>query len=200
MHDEKNLSAALIIMTQEDMAVRAKLASDGSLFQGYHPEMEEVHRRNAENLRQIVERYGWPTRSKVGDEASKAAFLILQHAIGEPDFQRRGLRWLEEAATAGDIPPLEVAMLEDRIRCFEGMPQRFGTQFDWDADGQMSPHPVENPVGVDERRAAVGLPPLVQAIQEMRQQVAESSEVPPVDWAERKRAEQVWLRKVGWRP
>jgi hypothetical protein len=39
----------------------------------------------------------------------------------------------------GDAPALQAAMLEDRIRAFEGRPQRYGTQFDWDANGEPSP-------------------------------------------------------------
>jgi hypothetical protein len=185
-------------MAEEDQAVRAELAADGSLFHRYHPRMEEVHRRNAAALLEIVERHGWPVRALVGEQAARAAWIILQHAIGDPSLQRRGLGWLQ-AAARGEVAPIEVAMLEDRIRCYEGRPQRYGTQFDWDASGQLSPYPVEDPEGVDRRRASIGLGPLDEAVRSMREQMAQGPEMPPKDWAERQRQNELWLQKVGWR-
>ncbi|MFO0636921.1 MAG: DUF6624 domain-containing protein [Nannocystaceae bacterium] len=78
---------------------------------------------------------GLPRRSRVGEQAAGAAFRIVQHAIGEPAFMRAMLPLLREAAERGELPPAMVATLEDRICVFEGRPQRYGTQYDWDADG-----------------------------------------------------------------
>jgi hypothetical protein len=50
----------LVSMKEEDLRVRAELAADGSLFDGYHPRMEEVHRHNASQLREIIDVHGWP--------------------------------------------------------------------------------------------------------------------------------------------
>jgi len=197
--DLDHIREKLIAMAEEDQAVRAELAADGSLFHRYHPRMEEVHRRNAAALLEIVERHGWPVRSLVGEQAGRAAWIILQHAIGDPSLQRRGLGWLQEASARGEVAPIEVAMLEDRIRCYEGRPQRYGTQFDWDASGQLSPYPVEDPEGVDRRRASIGLGPLDEAVRSMREQMAQGPEMPPKDWAERQRQNELWLQKVGWR-
>jgi hypothetical protein len=197
--DTDYIREKLVAMAEEDQAVREELGADGSLFHGYHPRMEEVHRRNAAALLEIVERHGWPVQSLVGEHAARAAWIILQHAIGNPSLQRRGLRWLQEAAALGEVAPVEVAMLEDRIRCYEGRPQRYGTQFDWDASGQISPYPVEDPEGVDRRRAAIGLGPLDEAVRLMRELMAQGPEVPPTDWAERQRQKELWLRTVGWR-
>ena len=57
---DDELRANLVALIAEDDAVRARLAADGSLFEGYHPEMEAVHHRNAEALRDILARVGWP--------------------------------------------------------------------------------------------------------------------------------------------
>jgi hypothetical protein len=67
-----------------------------------------------------------------------AAWQIVQHAIGDPEFQRRSLELVRGAARRGDADPLQVAMLDDRILFFEGRLQLYGTQFDWDANGQTS--------------------------------------------------------------
>ncbi|MBZ0234502.1 MAG: hypothetical protein K8M05_19380, partial [Deltaproteobacteria bacterium] len=130
-----DLARELVAMIARDDETRARLAADGSLFAGYHPEMEAVHRASAARLRELVAVHGWPGRTLVGEEAASAARRIVQHAIGEPDFLRAMLPVLQAAAAAGEVAPAEVAMLDDRIRVLEGRPQRYGTQYDWDDAG-----------------------------------------------------------------
>jgi hypothetical protein len=152
------LQRELLAMAADDLRRREELASDGSLFEGYHPRIREVHERNASRLLIILEEHGWPGRSLVGEDAAEAAWIILQHAIGNPALQRRGLALLREAAAAGEIPMVQVAMLDDRIRTLEGRGQRYGTHFDWDEQGLMSPLPIEDEENVDARRREIGLP------------------------------------------
>lgn len=186
-------------MMEEDQRVRAELAADGSLFDGYHPRMELVHRRNAARLSAILDRCGWPGRSQVGSDGAHAAWLIVQHAVGDPVLQRRCLELLRAAAAQGEAALLDVAMLDDRIRVHEGRPQRYGTQYDWDSTGQLSPLPIEAPEHVDERRRAVGLGPLAEQTRRQREFAAQANERPPADWAARQREMNDWFRSRGWR-
>lgn len=198
---QPELRAELLAMAGEDRRVRAELAQTGELFQvGYHPRMEQVHRRHAQRLRAILSQYGWPDREMVGADGSEAGWLIAQHAIGDPELQRQVLRHLERLAERGAVPRWQAALLEDRIRFFEGRPQRYGTQFDWDETGQLSPVPaIEKPEEVDDRRRAVGLEPLAQALRRHREAAAAANERPPADLAARRRQMTAWARKVGWR-
>ena len=189
----------LIAMAEEDQRVRAELASDGSLFQGYHPRMRAVHDSNAARLSAILDAHGWPGEPQVGSEGAKAAWLIAQHAIAQPALQRRVLDSLKPAARKGDVPVLQAAMLEDRIRSFEGRPQLYGTQFDWDEAGQMSPLPIDDPAQVDARRREIGLEPLASDLRKRRAAMAAGPERPPEDWAARQRGVESWCREVGWR-
>jgi hypothetical protein len=107
---------------------------------------------------------GWPGEAIVGQEGASAAWLIAQHAIGEPTFQRACLLALEAAAARSEVPAWQPAMLEDRIRVFEGKLQRYGTQLQVDDEGELHPHPIEDPDGVEARRAAVGLEPLADRL------------------------------------
>lgn len=66
------------------------------------------------------------TRGRFGDDGAGAAFLIAQHALAFPAFQRRALTMLLEAVEAGEINPVDVAYLSDRIAVFEGRGQVFG--------------------------------------------------------------------------
>lgn len=200
MQDQGAFAARLLAMASHDAGVRAELAATGELFAGYHPRMAEVHRANAASLREVVAVIGWPVPSQGGDEGAAAAWLVLQHAIGDPEFQRAMLPVLWECASRGEIPAVQAAYLEDRVRAFEGRPQRFGTQWDWDQHGELSlTPPVEDPDTVDDRRAEVGLPPLSAATAAQRSRVATEGERPPVDWAARQRAMNAWATSVGWR-
>ena len=90
-------------------------------------------------------------------------------------------------------------MLEDRIRFFEGRPQRYGTQLDWDADGNLSPGEVEDPQLLAERRAAVGLPPLEEQIEDARTRAAAEGDLPPADHQAYVDGRDRWAAKAGWR-
>lgn len=183
-------AAALIAAAAEDGRVRTRLAESGALFDGYHPEMRAVHDANAALLDSLLGG-GWPDATRVGAAAAEAAWLIAQHAIAQPALQRRALAALAESAA----PRWQAAMLADRIAVMEGRPQRYGTQFDWDADGMMAPNPIADPAEVDARRAAVGLEPLADAIVRHR---AESGPA-PTDPTARKAAYRRFLIETGWR-
>jgi hypothetical protein len=183
----------LVAMDAHDQTVRAELAADGSLFDGYDPRMAAVHEANASRLRAVMDDVGWPGEPLVGSDGAAAAWRVAQHAIGEPDFQRRCLRALQEAATRGDVPAWQPAMLEDRIRMFEGRPQRYGTQLEPDVEGRLRSYAIEDPEHVDDRRRAVGLEPLAACL-------ARADPVPlPTDRARFEREYDAWLRRVGWR-
>lgn len=187
-------------MARQDRSVRAELAASGKLFNtGYEPRMARVHRRNARRLRRIIEAIGWPGADLVGSDGAEAAWLILQHAISEPDLLRRALPLLATAAREGKADAAQAAMLEDRIRFFEGRPQRYGTQLDWDADGSLSPGEIEDPQTLWERRAAVGLPPLEEHIQDVRTRATADGQRPPADYQAYVDARDEWASKVGWR-
>lgn len=190
--------ALLVAAARRDMETRTRLAATGELFNGYHPEMEAVHDENAALLMRVFDAVGWPGRRDYGDDGAGAAFLILQHAIGHPELQRRGLALILDAIPEGQANPLDAAYLSDRIAIFEGTLQTFGTQFDWDANGQLSPAPTRDPETLDDRRASVGLPPMAETIAQMRARAAEG-ESAPKDLAERRAAYEAWARKAGWR-
>ncbi|WP_419319780.1 DUF6624 domain-containing protein [Caulobacter sp. ErkDOM-E] len=191
------LADRLVALAAQDLETRERLAKDGSVFDGYHPEMQVVHEANAGELEKIIEAVGWPTRQLVGDEGAEAAWLIAQHAIGLPRFQRKCLELLQSAVASGDAPAWQMAMMLDRILTYEGRPQVYGTSFDWDDDGQLSPGPIEDPGGVDQRRAEIDLEPLETAVSKLRSR--DANHRPPADMADRRRRMDEWARQVGWR-
>jgi hypothetical protein len=191
------LAAELIAMAAEDQRVRAELLAEGVLFDGYQPRMAEVHHRNAVRLATIMSELGWPRRSLVGRKGADAAWLVLQHAIGDPPVMRHGLELLRTLPPA-EVDPIQVAMLEDRVRTFSGLAQSYGTQFDWDEQGEMRPRPIQDAARVDERRAAIGLPPLAEKLREIRDALHRQGEKMPADAEARRREIEAWERSVGW--
>lgn len=123
---------------------------------------EEVDRKNIERLEQIIKEHGWPGKSLVGEKASQAAFLILQHA--ELKRQEAYLPLLKDAAAKGEASRADVALLEDRVLVGEGKKQIYGSQlhFGPDTGGKWVIYPIEDEDQVDARRAAVGLPPMAE--------------------------------------
>lgn len=197
--DPRALKSELLAMAAEDQRVREELIREGTLFQGYHPRMREVHERNAARLLAIVKQHGWPGYTLVGEKAAEAAWRVLQHASGNPALQRRCLEMLRDAVIAAEAHPAQVAMLEDRIRCHEGKGQYYGTQFDWDEAGLLSPLPLEDGANVDIRRREIGLPPLEDEILDRRAQAVREGEQAPQDRAARQQEKEAWLRATGWR-
>lgn len=65
-------------------------------------------------LKSIIQQIGWPTISKVGKEASTAAWLIAQHVGSDPEFQKQCLELMEEAGD--DINPGDREYLANRIQ------------------------------------------------------------------------------------
>ena len=103
---------------------------------------------------------------------------------------------LREARDKGEVSP-KVAFLEDRICVHEGRPQIYGTQFEHDVHGLPQPQPIADPEHVNERRLAIGMNTIEERTREL--QAEYQPEYDPVRYAESRREQNEWLKKVGWR-
>ena len=119
--------------------LRTELTAAGALNAAYHPRLEEVHRANASRLRQIIAVFGWPGMALVGERGAKAAWRIALHSISEPPFMRQCRDLIEVASQQGDVPRWQFAIIDDRIRVYEGRPQRYGTQLRTGPEGLRPP-------------------------------------------------------------
>ncbi len=151
---DHDLAAELVAMTEADHAAQAG-ALDGTFEQQLA--WRAVTTRNGDRLREILLAHGWPTAARVGEDAARCAWLVAQHADRQLDVQRLALRLLGERVAAGEAPARQEAFLDDRVRVNEGRRQRYGTQIAGVVDGAPVPWPVEDPDGMDDRRAAVGI-------------------------------------------
>lgn len=121
-------------------------------------EIRSIDRENTQWLKEVVSKQGWPTISDVGENASQNAWLLVQHADGDPVFQLDVLRMMEPLVVEGEVSSRNYAYLYDRVMLKLTGKQRYATQM-WCQDGKMEPQPLEDPEAVAEQRAAMGLEP-----------------------------------------
>ncbi|MDA0774276.1 MAG: hypothetical protein O2914_00350 [Bacteroidetes bacterium] len=197
MNQEKTATKIIELKTA-DLCLRDQLLKAGLLQDGYHPQMEKLHLKNARTLDTIIQKMGYPTIDKVGKAASEAAWLVIQHAISNPSFMKKCQQLLQKAVEQGKANPRDLAYLSDRIATFENRPQLHGTAFDWDQKGLLSPKRYDNLQKVNQRRKALGLIPLEDQIKKMQKQAKKEGQQPPKDFKNREKALRIWQKKVGW--
>lgn len=196
--DFKSIVEKIIDLKNADLELRARLIQTGQLNEGYNEEMNKLHNTNTKILNDIIDTIGYPTKDKLGKEASDAAWLVIQHSIGQPKFMKKCAMLLKTAVQEKKADPKNLAYLTDRICVFENKPQLFGNQFDWDENGELSPNPIDNLAKVNERRNSIGLNTLEEQIEIIRIRAKSENQLPPRDIEKRKRAIEKWKKNVGW--
>lgn len=145
------LAKQLLAMAKADKAMRIQSIKDVSLWDS------SLDKKHTNTMKHIVQRFGWPAISLVGKEASNAAWLLVQHADHDTDFQLMCLG-LMKALPEDEVLPANIAYLTDRVHIARGEPQLYGTQF-WDYGNGLEVRPIKDKAGLDERRRAMGLEP-----------------------------------------
>jgi hypothetical protein len=196
--DYKSIAEKIIDLKNADLALRNKLVQSGQLSEGYNEEMKDLHNRNAKVLSDLIDTIGYPTIDKVGKEANEAAWLVIQHSIGQPEFMKKSAELLKSAGDENKADPKSLAYLTDRIAVLEGKPQLYGTQFDWDKHGNLSPNLFDDLNKVNERRKSIGLNTIEEQTEIMREQVKSENQSPPKDFEKRKQEIEQWKKNVGW--
>jgi hypothetical protein len=165
---DMNLRKRLLEMRDEDQAIRhqafnlpADKAKEDELFKN----LETVDWKLTAELKEIVQKNGWPTIRLVGADASQAASLILVHSP-DRDFQREMLPKLSRMVEQDEIFGSDVAYVIDKLLVSDGKPQLLGTQFSFEGDFMIM-KPVEDPENLDQRRAQYLLPPMKEYIKIM---------------------------------
>lgn len=126
---------------------------------------------NAGVLRRIIGEYGWPDEPMVGEDGATAAWQIALHADTDAFMQRAAARAMHAATQRGTASIQQWAHLHDRCLRNADLPQHFGTQYLRGADG-LELEPVRDPDTLDTRRAEVGLPPVADALRDLRLRLA----------------------------
>lgn len=168
------LRRELLAMRDIDQEMRAELTQllrssegqpDMQAFLRLKTRLDSLDRVHARRVEAIIEKHGWPNPALVGQDGVDASFLIVQHA--DLALQKKALPLVRGAYQRGDIDGQSLALLTDRVHVSEGKPQLYGTQANIQ-NGEITFDPIQDSTHVDERRAALGLPPLSEYIEQMK--------------------------------
>ncbi len=155
----------LKMIHREDQKYRMMSDSIEKKFGWNSVEMQKIwhtiHKTDSLNqlkVAAILDKYGWLSAEEATTEGSGALFLVVQHA--ELPMQEKYLPMMREAVKNGKASGGNLALLEDRVAMRQGRKQIYGSQVRRDNGGPYYVYDIEDPAGVDKRRAEVGLGPL----------------------------------------
>ncbi len=121
-----------------------------------------IHRQDTiclNKLIKILDTHGWVGKSRVGNNANQAIWLIIQHS--ELKIQERYLPLLKESVEKDESEGWHLAFLEDRILMRNKKKQLYGTQAVWDKTLRKNKiYPIEDLKNVNQRRKKLGLEPI----------------------------------------
>ncbi len=167
--ENKALQLEIIKLFLRDQAIRGNVMEDIiSKYQldtpVFKPEegMSYIDEMNRERLKDIFKKFGFPTRKLIGQDAMNGVFFIIQHADGDPEWQKSQLSNIELAATNGDLTTGDYAYLYDRIKVNHGEPQKYGSQFaKVDREHQIAElRDTEDVANLNTRRREMGMMPI----------------------------------------
>jgi hypothetical protein len=154
------------LLRRKAMAESGRSIRAAGLTEAQRHARRQTDQANAEVLRRILSDHGWPGRTLVGSDASRAAWLIALRA-DDVEFQKLALAKLADAVAQSEAEPAQWAHLYDRCCALADVPQLFGTQFRFGAAG-IEVYPVLDPETLDERRAQYGLGPHAESAESLR--------------------------------
>lgn len=146
-------------MVDIDQEMRERAHKEDDFWDG------DIDRRNTQRIKEIIKEIGFPFISIVGQEGAHNAWLLVQHADNDVNFQVKCLGLMKQAPV-GEVAVVDIAYLEDRIRINHKQPQLYGTQFTQEG-GKHLPIPIEDEKMVNERRARMGMGTLDDQIKSM---------------------------------
>ncbi len=160
-HDYQSL---LIAMMQEDQKLISVNDADAKKFQNQN-------KRHIKQLKNILLDIKEPRISILGKDGALAAWLLVQHASYDKNFQKTYLRLTKSLYKKDpkDVYVEGIAYLEDRILCGEHNRQRYGTQFKESQahKGSLEPYTIIDPKNLDKRRLSMGLPAMQEYVVEL---------------------------------
>lgn len=167
--DQLTRNHASAAMTRTDWAAGLSDAALGYAYRVIRLESCSIDQDNTDWLKGELRDRGWFTLREYGEDAESAAFLLVQHADRDVNFQAEVLAMLQTLAAKGEARLTSYAFLYDRVAVAQGRPQRYGTQGRCTGPGVWQPFEIEDPAGVDQRRATIDQPPTAQSAAAMAQ-------------------------------
>jgi len=86
--------------------------------------IREIDSINLAEIESIIKKYGYPSKTLVGEPANNTVFYVIQHSYKIEEY----LPLIRKATENGDITKASLAMMEDRNLMYKGIEQIYGTQ------------------------------------------------------------------------
>jgi hypothetical protein len=164
--DYESFASSLDSIMALDQGIRKKfmdaMQANEEIEFSLYGEMNRIDSSNQAWVIDKLQKYGWPEKSKIGDNAARAVFLVIQHA--ELSDIETYYPQLQALADKDEARPVHAAMMLDRMLMYQGKKQVYGTQSSRQlrGDGSWVIWPVEDPESINERRKAVGFTDTVE--------------------------------------
>lgn len=151
-HTDQNPRGYLITISKSD-------PQNSEALSRHWKEMQHNDSINMRRTVELLDKYGWIRKSKVGT-ANQALFFVIQHA--SPDIIDKYIPLFETAAKDNEIPKDLFAKMYDRQLLYSGKPQKYGTQKvrKDPSTKEMVLWKIEDPDNVNTLRKEMGLSPL----------------------------------------
>lgn len=139
-----------------DSIAKARNISRDEVFNALAAEMVRTDSANIRFIDSVIRIYGYPGKRLVGENASYAAWSVIQHSNRIDEF----MPLLKAAAEKGELDFHFYAMTLDRQLMYKHQEQIYGTQGSMvtlkTGEKGMIIWPIKDPEGVDERRKKAG--------------------------------------------
>ncbi len=126
---------------------------------------------NTKYLKKLLSIYQWFDISEFDKETDHNAWLLVQHADHDSEFQKRVLEILADKSQVGETSPTNYAYLFDRtyVDMFGERKQKYGTQAKYsDKEGQFLTYPpLVDENKVDQFRQEIGMEPLEKYLEHL---------------------------------
>ncbi|MEO0574417.1 MAG: DUF6624 domain-containing protein [Pseudomonadota bacterium] len=128
-----------------------------------------VDEKSTRYMRNLLQDIDWVDQDRYGKDVSAHAWILVQHADDHVGLQQLALDRMTPFLASGGIKPANYAYLWDRVAVNTGKLQRYGTQPTWECSdsGQLTLQPMEDPEGVNARRAEMGLNTVEEGLSSM---------------------------------
>jgi hypothetical protein len=129
----------------------------------YLPQMRVIDSVNLKKIIAFIDAHGWPGQEELGSQGSSTLFLVIQHS--DSAIQEKYIPLLREAVRQKKAKPQDLALMEDRLSISKYGYQLYGSQIEQDTvTKKFFILPIKDEASVNQRRAAVGLPPLEEYV------------------------------------
>jgi len=120
----------------------------------------------------LTHKYDWIDVKRFGEPTSGKAWLLVQHADDDPDFQALALERMAPYLQTGDGSKQDYAYLYDRIEIARGREQLYGTQTTGKCvDGKLQLRPIKDIENINNNRADMDMGTIAEYIDPFSERV-----------------------------